>query len=123
MVIVSFGSKLRELRNSAGLTQSELAQRINRSKANISKYEKDDLEPNLDTLVAISEIFDVSIDYLLGKKPGEAPAGSSHSAPQISKDVASIIEFYDELSHNGREKALEYMEMLRDKEKKENGND
>ncbi len=113
---MSFGSRLRELRTSAGLTQAELAQRLNRSKANISKYEKDDLEPNLDTLVAISEIFGVSIDFML---KGPAPAtltGTSLSAPQVSKDIAAIIEYYDSLSSDGRDKAREYIEMLKDKE-------
>ena len=37
------------------------------SKNSICEYEKGRSEPNIDTLVKLSEIFDCSIDYLVGK--------------------------------------------------------
>lgn len=64
---MTFGQVLKKLRNENHLTQSQLAAKINLSKANISKYESDSVEPNLETLNAIAELFNVSVDYLLGK--------------------------------------------------------
>ncbi len=63
---MSFGKVLKELRNKKKLTQSELAELLSLSKANISKYESDTIEPNIETLCMVSNIFGVSVDYLLG---------------------------------------------------------
>ena len=63
---MTFGSKLKALRQEYELTQNELAKKLDTSKSNISKYESDTIEPNMKTLVLISNCFNVSIDYLLG---------------------------------------------------------
>ena len=63
---MSFGNILRTLRTSKGMTQEQLAKKINLSKANVSKYEADLVEPNLETLALIATVFSVSVDYLLG---------------------------------------------------------
>lgn len=62
---MSFGTKLRDLRVAHGLTQTQLGEKLNLSKSNISKYESDDIEPNFAALKSISKLFNVSIDYLL----------------------------------------------------------
>ncbi len=64
---MSFGEVLKRLRQEAELTQQQLAEKINLSKANVSKYEANLVEPNLDTLRLIAEVFNVSSDYLLEK--------------------------------------------------------
>lgn len=63
---MSFGSELRRLRSEKGWTQEYLAKELNLSKANISKYESDQVEPNLETLARISTLFRVNINALLG---------------------------------------------------------
>lgn len=64
---MTFGKRLRQLRNEFNLTQTQLAEKISLSKANVSKYEADSVEPNLQTLRLLSKFFSVSIDYLLGE--------------------------------------------------------
>ena len=88
---MSFGSKLRELRTAAGMTQEQLAKKINLSKANVSKYEAGIVEPNLDTLTAISVLFNVSTDYLLDTKP--TGNNTSMSMPVIIKEYLPIIKY------------------------------
>ena len=61
-----FGSKLKELRNEAGLKQSQLATVFNVSKTTICQWETSKQEPSLEDIVKISEYFNVSADYLLG---------------------------------------------------------
>lgn len=98
-----FGDRIRELRNEKGLTQLELAKLLSLSKSNISKYESGDLEPNVSTFALLSEIFGVSVDYIMGISSVRDPAGTSFSKPSI----------LDDLSPEAREKAEEYVEMLK----------
>ena len=65
------------LRTAAEMTQSELAQKLNYSDKLISKWERGDAAPNAQTLKRLSEIFDVSIDYIFEDHRGadeEPPA-------------------------------------------------
>lgn len=62
----SFGERLKELRKEKGIGQVELAKRLGVGKSIISLWEKDECEPTLSKLIAISQFFAVSIDYLAG---------------------------------------------------------
>lgn len=64
--LVDFGSRLKELRTQAGLTQLQLAQRMGITKSVVSFYELQERTPSPDVLVKLSGIFRVSADYLLG---------------------------------------------------------
>lgn len=64
---MSFGNILKKLRQDNKLTQDELAKKIETSRSNIANYENDKNMPSVDILEKISELFNVSIDYLLGK--------------------------------------------------------
>ena len=64
---MSFGFRLKQLRIAKRLTQEQLAKMVKLSKANISKYEADTVEPNLETLRLFADIFDVSMDYLINE--------------------------------------------------------
>ena len=64
--MVDFGARLRLLRQSQGLTQKELAEKLNLTKSVVSAYETDMRLPSYDVLIRISAIFGVSTDYLLG---------------------------------------------------------
>lgn len=63
---MNFGNVLKELRSKHGLTQLQLANILDISKSNISKYEAGSIEPNIDTLTHIATYFNVPTDYLLG---------------------------------------------------------
>ena len=62
----NFGERLKELRIEKGLTQSELAVKINSTQKQISKWEIGFLEPNIDAIKRLALFFDVTSDYLLG---------------------------------------------------------
>lgn len=63
---MTFGQRLRELRTSKKITQTELGKILGVSKVSISGYENDTREPDQQALKTLSRYFDVSIDYLLG---------------------------------------------------------
>lgn len=64
--MVDFGNRLRTLRLKANMTQGQLAKKLNLTKSVISAYETDLRLPSYDVLIAISKIYNVSTDYLLG---------------------------------------------------------
>lgn len=66
MLMVDFGSRLKNLRIQNKLTQGELARKIGVTKSVISAYENDLRLPSYVTLVSISKVFNVTTDFLLG---------------------------------------------------------
>lgn len=64
---LKFAQRLKALRKEKGLKQSELAQELKVTQRKISYWEIGQLEPDLLTLWKISDYFQVSIDYLIGK--------------------------------------------------------
>lgn len=63
---MTFGEKLRGLREDADLTQTQLGQALHVTQRKISYLERDTYEPTIQDIVAICRFFDVSADYLLG---------------------------------------------------------
>lgn len=61
----SLGSFLSTLRKANGMTQKELAQRLNVSDKSVSRWECDDGAPDLSVIPALAEIFRVTCDELL----------------------------------------------------------
>ena len=64
--MVDFGENLKTLRQKAGLTQKQLADRLWISKATVSYYEQSLRCPSPEILIKLSKIFHVSTDFLLG---------------------------------------------------------
>lgn len=71
-----FAKKLLKLRTDAGLTQSELGDKLSYSDKTVSKWERGEAIPDATVLKKISRIFGISVDSLLDD--GAAPEESSH---------------------------------------------
>lgn len=61
-------SRIIKERKRLGLSQAQLASKLNISQKSISKYERGTRRPSYETLLAMSTIFGVSVDYLLGRE-------------------------------------------------------
>lgn len=70
---MEFSEILKILREKNGYTQKDLGTLINLSEQAVSHYENNTNSPNIDTIIKIANIFDVSIDYLLGRSANDAP--------------------------------------------------
>ena len=71
---LSFGEKIRLLRENKELTQTQLGQHINMTQRKVSYLENGKYEPSLEDLRTLCDFFQVSADYLLGfKKPYSYP--------------------------------------------------
>lgn len=64
---MKIGNKLNQLRKLSGMTQEQLAVKIDVSRQTISQWESDSTSPDLDSIVKLSRIFHVSLDDLLGE--------------------------------------------------------
>lgn len=62
---MSFGEKLQQLRKEKGLSQEDLAYQLNVSRQAVSKWESQNGYPEMEKMILISELFQVSLDYLL----------------------------------------------------------
>ena len=65
--MATFTERLRELRTQNNYSQQDLADKIGVTKQTISQYERGVRKPDMDTLTALCDVFNVSSDYLMGK--------------------------------------------------------
>ena len=67
---MEFGNRLYELRKQKGLSQEDLANKLNVTRQTVSKWETGDSTPDMEKLTALGELFGISLDELvLGKVP------------------------------------------------------
>lgn len=84
MIIVSLGEKLLELRKKAGLYQEDVAGKLGVSRQTVSKWETSQMVPELIKAKLLSQLYNVSYDYLI-------------SGSTIGGDVTSIEMIVDEI--------------------------
>lgn len=63
----NIGDRIIALRKQKGWSQTELAKQIKASRDMIGKYERNDNLPSIEVAFKLADVFDVSVDYLLGK--------------------------------------------------------
>jgi transcriptional regulator with XRE-family HTH domain len=62
---MNFGEKMKLLRKEKGWSQEELSKKIETDTRQVSLYENNKVAPSAETIVRISKVFNISIDYLL----------------------------------------------------------
>lgn len=82
----TIGGFIAALRRATGMTQKELAEKLNVSDKTVSRWERDDGVPDLSLIPVIAEIFGVSCDELLR---GERKSAEEGKAPHESDDARS----------------------------------
>ena len=61
------GERLKTLRKSSKSTQKTIAAAVGISEVSYQRFEYGTVRPSLDTLIALADYFDVSLDYLVGR--------------------------------------------------------
>lgn len=109
----SLGERIYFYRTKAKLSQKELAEKLRIAKSTMSQYESNERRPSDDIKVALCNIFNISLDELLGRTPPQ-------SEKKQSKDLTKFLEnteimFDGEMHHLDEEdkqklkNALEYV--------------
>ncbi|MCC0671629.1 helix-turn-helix domain-containing protein [Clostridioides sp. ES-S-0145-01] len=101
---------LKDLRTKKGLTQEQVAKDLMITKVSIGRYENGTREPKIETLESLSNYYNVSVDYLLGKTSIE-----NHTT---TDEISKIINAYESLPKEAQEHTNSYIEFLVDRYKK-----
>ncbi len=65
---MNIGSKLKELRLAEHKTQAQVAEKLNISRVNYTRYENNASRPDYETLIASADLYDISLDELFDRK-------------------------------------------------------
>lgn len=85
------GRNIYELRKKRGWSQSDLARKLDKKASTISSYETDSKTPSVDTIIAMSELFGVSIDELIYGENAEV-LSTKHLAAEQKRAVADLLQ-------------------------------
>lgn len=86
-------TNLKKLRESAGISQRQLAEYIGTSQQSINKYENHNIEPDIATLIELANYFNTSVDYLIGNADREI-----QYTPVLNDKECVLIQRYRKLN-------------------------
>ena len=90
---MQLGEKLTQVRKAAGLTQADVAAKLNVSRQAVSRWESGQSKPSTEKLLALGALYGVSIDLLLNTGNVEVPAMDTVSAlPELSTTESVLPE-------------------------------
>lgn len=97
--------KLRELRESTGITQDVLAAYLNVGRNTISRYENGEREPDIHITQKLADYFDVTLDYLTGRSCDQIPPSF-----RLTPSEYALIVKYRALDERGRSNIVASLE-------------
>jgi len=102
---MTLGQHIQELRKRAGLSQETLGERLNVSRQAVSKWESDVTIPEVDTLIAMSKLFGVTVGELLQVEQPTETAAEELTERELSA-IEIIVRRYVEETESRRAKSL-----------------
>lgn len=106
------GSNIAELRKDRGLTQKDFANILHVSKSAVSHYEQGISVPTIQVLIAISDYFNVNVDYLLGRCKDNIKYSDINSIYSGSFTVGKLLTMSLSLSKKKRKYLIDTINML-----------
>ena len=103
------GERISELRRRRKMTQRRLADYLSVSLNSVSLYERNLSTPDDDTKIKIAELFDVSMDYLMGTSSQETPLHKTQLRPSLL--------LYENLPPDAYKELQSFVKYLREKYK------
>ncbi|BFH63962.1 helix-turn-helix domain-containing protein [Paenibacillus azoreducens] len=94
---MSLGLRLKQLRKENKITQRDLSLKLGIDHTTVSKWEADVYEPDTSTLNKLADLFDVSVDYLLGRT--NIPRPFDYGEDIDPKELAEFEEFINNPYH------------------------
>lgn len=108
-----FPEILKELREKKGFTQKQLAEALYLSKTTISQYENGTHTPSIETFIKLADIFDVSIDYLLGRTAVSVTFSLLKKSFSSEENVDDFINMLLSLDHQHRMDLIKQMDYIK----------
>ena len=97
----TFSLRLIALRKAHDMTQEELAKVLDLNRSTYTCYETDTSMPSIKTLIAIADLFHVSLDYLLGRTHQPNPDPVDEQAAILEE--MQVVEMYRRMTDDHRE--------------------
>lgn len=107
-----FSEKLKSLRLEHNLSQVDLAKMLDLSKNSINAYEKGRAEASIDTLIKLADIFNISIDYLVGREDDFGVVQSSAPNLNLTMLESEMLSHFRKLDVSAQHKAIGYVYAL-----------
>ncbi len=108
-------NRIRELRYEKRITQLQLSIDLGVTQETISAYEHNRHLPSLSALMKMSEIFDASMDYIIGLSNVRHIMAQSDNSIDIEQKT-TLLNYYRRLGSKNKEKLLAYAQGLSDSE-------
>ncbi len=105
-----FGQRLAAARKRKGLSQTELAARLNTTRGAIDYYERRATNPTLDVIQQVAEALEVSVTELLGEEAATVRAASRKAGP--TGKVQKVFEDVSKLPRRQQEKIIQVVAAL-----------
>lgn len=99
-------NRIRQLREARGMTQQELGKILNVQGAAISKYESGKIPLTVDTINKLTDVFEVSIDYLLCKTDDMHEGVKNIKFEATTTSENGLLEIYRNYKKNGYSKRI-----------------
>jgi transcriptional regulator with XRE-family HTH domain len=96
---MTLGDRITELRKQKSWSQNELAKKVEISREIIGRYERNDAMPSIDIAKRMADVFEVSLDYLVGNSEQEIDKATLNRINEINKmtptDKNLVYQFMD----------------------------
>ena len=112
-------NRLKELRIEKGLTQEKLAKKIGINRTTIAKIESGDRDLTLDHIQRMSDFFNVSYDYILGKSNERTNTiqviDMTNSKDGVTPIQMEVLKKIDDLDVKDLEQIMDYIDFIKSK--------
>ena len=88
-------NKIKELREQAGFSQSQLAKRLDVTRSSVNAWEMGLSAPTTQYIVALAKLFHVSADYILGLETEQTNSLRGYSQEEIAL-ILHLLQYFDE---------------------------
>ena len=103
---MTYSERIKELRKAHGLSQAEMGEKIGFSKATVGMWEVGNRRPTIDALDRMSQLFDRSVDYILGKEDTAEPKSKDSdylALCSVGDEIYDLFKKYLYASPDGKE--------------------
>lgn len=111
--MLSVGDRLRISREKKNLKQTQVRERTGINNKTLSGYEKGVSEPDFETLKILADLYEVSVDYLLGRVSAYSQL-PEHIKTEVDEKLDDILK---ELTHAQKENLVNFIDMMQNKSK------
>ncbi len=100
-----YGKRIKKLRLEEGFKQKDLAEKLGISASSVGMYEREERQPDAETLKTIADFFDVSVDYILGNSNKR---DHKHLTAKDKRDISRTLDELADQIENHEGEILNY---------------